>query len=121
MELNLVEWLQATENRRADLESYGRSKLPFDIGERHVDMDKAIESTDDAGRLLADAESYLSHEKAQAMFDVLKDEDLSAKEREIAIKDRVRMTQRIVDGIKVTVRTLNNRIYAIMNANRSRL
>lgn len=121
MEITLTEWLEGTQVRRTELEDYGRSLLPADIGERHADMDIAIKCADDAGRLLADAESFLSQAKAIAMYNALKDEDLGAKEREIVIKNEVRHVQRIVDGLKVTTKTLMNRLYSNMNSNRSRL
>jgi hypothetical protein len=83
-------------------------------------MDAAIQSADDCGRLLADAQSYLSQAKAQAMLAVLDEyEDLSAKEREFVIKDRVRKIQRLCDGLEVTERTLRSRLFSSMNANRS--
>ena len=119
--LDLDSWIEATQSRRDELDAFGMAALPTDIGQRHLDIEKSIQSASDSGRLLADAEEYLTHAKAQAMFAALKDHDyLSAKEREAVIKDNVRHIQRLVDGLAVTNRTISNRIYANQNANRSR-
>lgn len=121
-ELTLVEWLTSTQEKREELDTFGKSALPADAGERHVDMELSIQHSDDAGRLLADAKSYLTQAYAQAMFAARKEHpDLTAKEREIVIEDSVRHVQRLIDGICVTVKTLNNRIYTMMNQNRSKL
>ncbi len=120
--LDLSSWLEATQARRDELDAYGRSALPTDLGERHLDLEKSIQNADDAGRLLADGEMYLTGEKAKAMFAALKEhDDLTAKEREIVIKADVAKVQRLVDGLAVTARTIHDRIFVSMNANRSRL
>lgn len=115
------DWLQSTEERRNDLAEYGKTPLPADIGERHADMDKAIQGADDAGRLLADAESFLSQHFAQSILS-MRDRypDLSAKEREAIVRSEVRDIQRIVDGLAVTARTIKSRIMSNLNANRAR-
>ena len=122
MDLSLSEWLEATATRRTELEAYALAPLPTDIGERHMDLEKSIQNADDAGRLLADGEMYLTGEKAKAMFAALKEhDDLTAKEREIVIKASVAQVQRLIDGLAVTARTIHDRIFVSMNANRSRL
>lgn len=114
-------WLEQTQAKRDELAEYGRSPMNTDAGERILDMDKAIQNSDDAGRLRADAEAYLTQYMAQAWLEVCKKyEDHPAKVREVLVKDRVRDIQRIVDGISITERTIKNRIYAAMNQNRSR-
>lgn len=119
-ELTLLEWLEQTQPRRDELDTYARSAMPMDAVERHGDMGEVIRASDDAGRLLADAESYLSLEKAQALMGLMQD-DLNAKDRDIIMRSKVRGVQRLVDGLTVTVKSLNNRMYISMNANRSRL
>lgn len=120
--LNLSDWLISTQEKRDELDAYGKSPLPLDAGERHVEIERAIQNADDSGRLLADAESFLSQAKAQAVLAMIdKYPDLSSKEREIMVKDAVRGVQRLVDGISVTNRTINHRIFVIQNANRARL
>jgi hypothetical protein len=119
-DLSLDDWLTSVQDRIDALYAYGKTPLPAGPEERHLDMDAAIQSADDCGRLLADAQSYLSQAKAQAMLAVLDEyEDLSAKEREFVIKDRVRKIQRLCDGLEVTERTLRSRLFSSMNANRS--
>lgn len=120
--LDFEDWLSQTQQRRDELDAYARSPLPKDISERHADIDMSIQNSDDCGRLLADAEGYLAHAKAQAMYAVTeKDPDISSKKMEIIIKDEIRNIQRIADGISVTSSTIRARIFAGMNANRSGL
>lgn len=119
-ELTLPEWLTATGERRGELETYAKSPLPRDASERHADIETAIQSADDSGRLLADLESYLSQAKAQAMFSALeKYPDLNARERDLVIRSEVRAIKRIVDGMHVTDRTIKDRIFSSLNANRA--
>lgn len=120
--LTFDEWLEQTQHKRDELAAYGLTPLPADVGERHLDIEKAIQNADDSGRLLADGEMYLTQAKATAMFAALKEhDDLTAKEREFVIKDAVSKIQRLVDGLAVTNRTIHDRIFASQNANRSRL
>ena len=121
-DLTLSEWLTSTQERRDELDAYGKSPLPADAGERHADIEKAIQSADDSGRLLADAESYLTQAEALAVFSVRKDHpEITAREREIVARAVVRDVQRLVEGVRTTNRTINQRIFVIQNANRSRL
>ncbi len=120
-ELELTEWLEQTQEHRDCLANYGRSPMTTDAGERQLDIDKAIQNSDEIGRLKADADAFLTQHTAQAWLEVCKKyEEHPAKVREILVRDRVRDLQRIVDGIEITERTIKNRIYAAMNANRSR-
>lgn len=120
--LSLEDWLISTQEKRDELDAYARSPLPKDISERHGDMDMAVRGSDDAGRLLADAEGFLTQYRAKAMFEALKKySDLTSKEREFVVRDEVRMVQRLVDGMSVTYRLIHDRIYINQNANRSRL
>jgi len=120
-ELTLEQWLESTAERRAELEAYARSPLPDSPEGRHQDLDAAIQSADDAGRLLADCESYLSQAEAQAVFVAReKHEDLTADERKKVVKAETRHLRRLWDGLSVTHQSIKNRIYGNMNANRSR-
>jgi hypothetical protein len=119
--VTLEEWLEQTEAQRTKLYEYGRSALATEAGERHLDMDKAIQNADDAGRLRADAESFLSQALAKAVLKYsAKRDEFTAEERNKLVRNEVRDIQRLVDGLAVTERTIKNRIYAVMNANRSR-
>jgi len=120
-DLTLTEWLEATQERRAELEAFAAKAVIAEASERRGDIETSIRYADDAGRLLADAESFLSFAKAQALLEALKRDDLNGKDREVIIRSEVRGVQRLVDGLTVTVKTINNRIFAGMNANRSRL
>jgi hypothetical protein len=119
-DLTLVQWLDSVQERIDALYAYAKTPLPAGPEERHLDMDMAIQSADDCGRLLADAESFLSQAKAKAVLAMIDDYgDLTARDREILVKNEVRGVQRLVDGIAVTERTIRSRLFSSMNANRS--
>ena len=120
-EITLDDWLQSTEERRNELAAYGKTPLPADVGERHADLDQAIRASDDAGRLLADAESFLAQHFAQSVLSMRERyPDLTAKEREAIVRAEVRDIQRIVDSLSISVRTIKNRIMVNLNENRAR-
>jgi len=120
IETDLESWLESTQTRRDGLDSFAVSAMPvFEFRER--DIEKAIAWGHDAGKLLADAEEFLTKAKAQAMYSALADERLSAKDRDLSIRSSVSGIQRLVDGLGVCNRTIQNRIYATMNARRSTL
>lgn len=118
--LTLEEWLDSTQQRREQLEAFCRTKMPIGISSSE-EMDEVIQATDDAGRLLADADGYLILETARSIFEVKKKHgDLAADERKQIVKDKVREVKRLVDGLSVTHTTLKSRLFAIMNHNKSR-
>lgn len=115
-------WLVAHSKRFSDLYEYAKSPLPTDIGERQMDVEKAIRCGDDTSRLLADACSFLTMHTAQAVLSVKEaHKELTADERKLLVKDAVRKIQRIVDGLAVTERSIKDRIYAAFSANRARM
>lgn len=119
--LVLVEWIESTQARRDELDAFAVSPMAV-FEDRERDIEKAIAWGHDCGKLLADAESCLTHEKAKAMFNALGDpRELNSKQVDLVVKDDTRIVQRLVDGLVVCNRTLQNRIYATQNANRSRL
>lgn len=120
-ELGFEDWIVSTQERRDELADYGKSPLPADVGERHMDIQKAIAAADDAERLLADMDSFVTQFEAQAIMTVRQgNPGLTADDRRKLVKDAVRDVQRLRDGVAVTARTIRSRIYAIQNANRSR-
>ena len=120
-EFSLTDWLESTQATRDELDSYAVSALPV-FEDRERDIEKAIASGHYCGKLLADAESYLTHEKAKSMFNALGDpRELNSKQVDLVVKDDTRAVQRLVDGLAVTNRSIQNRVFGLMNANRSRL
>lgn len=118
--LTLEEWLISTAEIRAKLVKYGKEPLPSDAGQRHLDLDTAIQNSEEIGNLLADAESYLIQHMAQATLTAKTDfPSFSADERKIFAKDKVKQIQRLCDGISVAGRAIRDRIYVSMNANRA--
>lgn len=118
--MTLPEWLESTQARRDELDAFVRSPLPIG-NDSFGDFNKLIANEDDANRLLADANTFLTQAQAQAVLSIkAKYPDNSADERKILIKDAIRDIQRLVDGIEVTARGISNRRYLAMNQNRSR-
>jgi hypothetical protein len=116
--LSLNEWLAQTEQRRDALLAYGKSPLPMDAGERHTDLDLALNQSDEIGRIVHDAEWFLATDKKKALFEVLKT-DLSASERKIVIDAEVAGIKRLLDGLKVTRQAIRDRLYINQNENRA--
>ena len=118
--MTLEEWLEQTQERRTELDAYARSPLP--IGNDSAgEINTLIAAEDNAQRLLADAQTYLTQAMAQAVLRIKREfDENSADERRILVKDAVRDIQRLVDGIAVTARAMSNRRYLHMNQNRSR-
>lgn len=120
MNKEFLDWLTQTQAKRDSLCEYGLSQVPQDGIERGQDMDRAISMCDNACRLLADAESFLTHAKAQAVLSIKeKYPDFTARERERLEADTVKDVQRIYDGLEITTRTIKSRIFSAMNKNRA--
>ena len=118
--MNFTEWLESTQARRDELDAYARSPLPIG-NDAAGEINTLIAAEDDASRLLADAQTFLTQATAQAVLAIkTKYPDNSADERKILVKDSVRDIQRLTDGIEVTARAMSNRRYLHMNAARSR-
>lgn len=121
-ENTLESWLEKNQEKLQGLCDYGLSALPSDVSERHADIERSIHSADEAGRLLADAESFLSQAQAKAFLHAKTlHPKFSPGELKFIVKNAVADIQRLVDGIAVTKSTLDHRIYSSLNANRSRL
>ncbi len=119
--LTLEEWLVSTAEIRTKIVKYGKEPLPSDAGQRHLDLDQAIQLSEECGNLLADAESYLIQHMAQATLTAKTDfPSFSADERKIFAKDKVKHIQRLCDGISVAGRAIRDRLYVQMNQSRSR-
>ncbi len=122
MGLSLTDWLEATQERRDELDAFGRSPMPIDATERGGETNKLLKNEDDAARLLADAESFLSQAEGIAVKTVRdKFPDYTADERKKKAKEDVRDIQRLVAGLGITLKTISNRRFLAMNANRSRM
>lgn len=119
-DLTFIQWLEQTQARRDELDAYARSPLPIG-NDAHGEMNVLIENEDDAHRLLADAQTFVTQAQAQAILMIkAKYPDNSADERRVLVKDAIRDVQRLADGIEVTARGISNRRYLAMNQNRSR-
>lgn len=119
--LTLQEWLEQTEDIRAKLYAYAKTSLPLEVGERHVDFDRAVQNGDSAGRLVADADLYLAQEEAKEILKVKKEhEDLAAPERRAIVKSRISQLSHLRDALAVTRHTIDKRVFINQNENRAR-
>lgn len=119
-EKDLIEWLQSTEELRAKLLAYGRSPIPTEAGDRQIDVSTALEHGQDAGDLLADAETFVLQAEAAAVLAVRRTHpELTASERKVLASLEASEVTRLRDGIAVLYRTIKDRRFALMNLNRS--
>ncbi len=116
---DLEEWLESTDEKRAELLAYARSPLPTDPGLRQLDVSKAIQLGQDAGDLLADMEKHLIDETARAVLSVRKtDGELTADERKATVKAKVSGVARLRDGLQVVYTSIKDRRFALMSVGR---
>lgn len=107
-----VEWIAATEKQRSKLMAYGKTGTPATEEGRAIDSLTAIEMTDEAARLRAEAEKHLSHERELAMWAVKKDHpELTSREREIVERSAVREMQLMVDSCEITYKSCLSRYF----------
>ena len=118
--MGLESWLEQTAELRKTLEIYGKSPISTDIGERQNDMDIAIQHADDAGRLRADCQSFLTQGTAQAVLKWSKQDEFTYEDRKALVRQDVNNLKRLLDGMKITEGLIKIRIYVLMNLNRSR-
>ena len=95
-------WLTRTQAQRDALFSYARSEMPTEPGELTLDLDKCIRAEGAAGLQHIDADFYLKGETAQAVI-TSRDlsPDISAKEREIQVRDSVKSAAKLVAQLEL--------------------
>lgn len=106
-------WLTETQEKREALIKYGQDGV--DPDGKSLDAIKAIKYSDEADRLLCEAEKHLSHEREVAMWSVKKDpktSELNSREREIIERSAIREAQMIVDACRITKTSCVNRYFA---------
>ena len=119
-EISFEDWLTQSQARRDELDAYARSPLPIG-NDAYGEINTLIEAEDDANRLLADAQTYLTQATAKAVLDIkTRYAENSADERKILVKDAVCKVQRLCDGIEVTARAMGSRRFLAMNLNSSK-
>jgi hypothetical protein len=119
-ELTLDSWLEQTQALREKLYEYAKSPLPLDMGERHNDMDQAIQNAACVGRLVADLDFFVTQMTCQAVMSVKSTyEKFSAEERKLIVKDKIKDIQLLADRTAVDARAIRDRIYTNQNENRA--
>lgn len=104
-ELTFDGWLSATADERAAIIEFSKQAV--------LDVDKAIQKSDECGKLEKRAEWYLTQATARAtLTSKTKYPQLSADERRIMVKDEVKNIQYILDAYVVTGRSIRDRIYS---------
>ena len=103
--MNFDAWLEESAEVREALIAYSKQQA--------VNVDKAIEMSDECGKLQARAEWFLTQHIAQATLSAKSDfPSLGAEERKAMVKDKVKDIQFIVDAIGVTGRAIRDRIFS---------
>lgn len=113
------DWISATQKDRDRLRQYGVSELPTDIGERHNDIENAIQNGDEAARIRSEAEQLLTHAIAAAYMKK-REGKLRVPELKAIVDAEVSQIRRIFDDCVTTHRTITSRLYGLMNQSRSR-
>lgn len=112
MEVDFETWLEETSDIRARLMAYGKTGKPLGIEAQSLDVLTAIEMTDEAARLVLDAEAHLTHQRELAMWAARKEHpELTSREREIVEKSAVRKVQLMVGGCEVTHKSCLSRYF----------
>lgn len=118
-EINLEEWLNSTNEKRAELLLYSRSPIPTDPGERSLDISVALQHGQDAGDLLADADKHVTDETGKQTLQVRLDHsELNGTEREKVVKQRVSGLVRLRDGLQVIYTSIKDRRFTLMSVGR---
>lgn len=111
-EQTFQQWIEATEAQRLRLMSYAQTGKPANEEGQALDSLVAIQMTDEAARLLAEAEKHLTFEREKAMWQARKDhEDLTSRERDLVEKSAVRKVQLMVEGCSITYKSCLSRYF----------
>ena len=99
---NFEQWLTRTQKTRDALFEYAKSEMPTEQGLLSMDLDKCIRAEGAAGLQHIDADFYLKGETAQAVI-TSRDlsPDISAKEREIQVRDSVKSAAKLVAQLEL--------------------
>lgn len=109
---DFIGWLERTQAQRDSLTVYGQTGKPPTEEGRALDSLVAIKMSDEAARLLAEAEMHLTHEQEAAMWDTKRRyPDLNSRERELIEKSEVREVQLIVEAAKITYKSCVSRYF----------
>ena len=94
------EWLSRTQVQRDALFAYAKTETPTDPVLISGDIDKAMRAEFAAGIQLVDCDYFLTGETAKAVM-AYKEDEKSAKERDILVKDSVKGIRRLRDSLSL--------------------
>lgn len=101
MKETFEEWITRTQNQRDALFAYAREEMPTEAVLIGGDIDKSMRAEFAAGIQLVDADYFLTAETAKSVMHYRGDDSLSAKERDIMVKDSVKDTKRLRDSLEL--------------------
>lgn len=114
------EWLAENMPKIRQMIAFSQERMSDQPAELANQMSQACAYQARAGYLLADAKSYLTHERARHMSQIAKDlSELSVPEKKIILEDKTRDIQRLFDQLEVVCKSLSEMTYACMNLRRS--
>lgn len=94
-------WLEKTQKQRDALFAYAREEMPTEAVLIGGDIERAMRAELAAGLQCVDADFFLTQETARAVLKYRGDDSLSAKERDIIVKDSVKDTKRLRDSLEL--------------------
>lgn len=111
-DLTLEQWIEKTATRRESLMAYGSTGKAGTAEGRALDSLVAIGMADEAARIEAEADSYLTLAREQAMWETRKKHpDLTSRERDLVEKSIVREVVLLVKSCEITYKSCLSRYF----------
>ena len=106
-------WCTRTQKRRDYLTAYGKTGKPSTPEEQIIDSTACIGLEHEASEFLIDAEQLLTLYESAAMFEVRKEcPELNSREREKVEAEKVAPVVFLVEGLKITKRSITSRYFS---------
>ncbi len=106
-------WCAETQGRRDYLTAYGKTGKPSTPEERTIDSTACIGLEHEASEFLVQAEQFLTGYESAAMLEVRKEcPKLNSRERELVEKEKVARVVFLVEGLKITKRSITSRYFS---------
>lgn len=109
----LNDWCAETQERRDYLTAYGKTGKPSTPEEQVIDSTACIGLEHEASEFLIAAEKFLTFYKSEAMFETRREfPELNSRERELVENDKVSPASFLVEGLKITKRSITSRYFS---------
>ena len=109
------EWCYKTQARRDYLTAYGKTGKPSNGEEQTIDSFACIGLEHEAAEFVAQAENLLVKYKSQAMLETRTEcPKLNSRERELVEEEKIAKILLLVEGCKITRRSITSRYFSRM-------